>query len=99
LTDRPGYLAIRGSAYAIDYQESPAALLRKQIDFDGEWSTQMEFNPTQPGQAAGLVLWMDKDAHVTLSVRGADLAGEQELVFKCPTSDRTFKVSCVCHWG
>ena len=54
----------------------------------------MEFNPDQPGQAAGLVLWMDKDAYVTLSVRGADVAGEQELVFKCPMSDRSFKVSC-----
>jgi len=92
LTERPGHLAIRGSAYAIDYQESPSALLRKQPDFDGEWSTEMEFEPSEKGQAAGLVVWLDKDAHITLSVRGTDSNGGKELIFKSPTSGRTFEV-------
>lgn len=99
LTDRPGYLAIRGSAYPIDYQESPSALLRKQPDFEGEWSTEMDFLPLVEGTAAGLVVWLNKDAHITLSVRGTGKASGgrggsgRELVFKAPSADRSFEVS------
>jgi beta-xylosidase len=99
LTDRPGYLSIRGSAYPIDYQESPSALLRKQPDFEGEWSTGMDFQPNVEGTAAGLVVWLDKDAHITLSVRGTCKASGgkggsgRELVFKAPCADRSFQVS------
>lgn len=84
LTERQGYLAIRGSAYALDYNESPSALLLRQPDFDGDFSTEMEFSPDKPGQAAGITVWLSNKMHASLALtRNTD--GKLEMLVRAPS--------------
>jgi hypothetical protein len=69
-------------------------LLRKQTEFNLDWSTVMEFAPHRPAQEAGTVVWMTRTEHAVLGLRGtAD--GGAEVVFKKPV-DGKFEVSTRC---
>jgi beta-xylosidase len=92
LTERPGYLALRGSPVRIDVEHSPSILLQKQPGFNLDWETQVEFTPSKPGQEAGTVVWMSKGAHAALGLRGIE-GGKTEVVFRKPSADDKFEVS------
>ena len=69
LTDRPGYLAIRGGAHTLAMEACPSALLQKQLAFDLDWSTSVDFDAA-PGQEAGTVVYLTGQRHASLGVRG-----------------------------
>lgn len=93
LTERPGYLALRGGPITLDTEHSPSALLQKQPGFNLDWSTEVEFTPTLPGQEAGTVVWMSKGEHASLGLRGIDTEGNVEVAFKRPSADGKFDIS------
>ncbi|GFZ43088.1 hypothetical protein JCM24511_00806 [Saitozyma sp. JCM 24511] len=90
LTERPGYLVLRGSPVRIDVEHSPSILLQKQPGFNLDWETQVEFTPSKPGQEAGTVVWMSKGAHAALGLRGIE-GGKTEVVFRKPSADDKFE--------
>jgi beta-xylosidase len=92
LTDRPGSIAIRGSAYRIDQEESPAALLRKQPGLNMDFSTEVEFTPIEIGEQAGAVVFMDKKSFASVAIQGVE-DGKVGLVFKSPSGNGQFTVS------
>ncbi len=55
-TLRPGCLLIHASAYQLDQDESPSLLLRRQIQFSIDWSTELVFHPKRRGEEAGTCL-------------------------------------------
>lgn len=69
LSIRPGSLAIRGGAHALDVGHCPTALLQKQVRLDCDWSTELEFSPTRQGEEAGTVVWLHESVHAGLAVR------------------------------
>ncbi|BEI98971.1 hypothetical protein CcaverHIS631_0400140 [Cutaneotrichosporon cavernicola] len=83
LTERPGYLALRGGPTSLNIEHCPSVLLQKQPGFNLDWSTQLEFAPTQKGQEAGTVVWMNKSEHAALGLRGKG-DGNVEVVFRRP---------------
>jgi beta-xylosidase len=85
-TERPGYLAIRGSPVTIVEEHSPSMLLQKQTSFNVDWETQVEFAPTKPGQEAGTAVWISKSAHASVGVRGVT-GGKVEMVFRTPNPE------------
>ncbi|KAJ9110604.1 hypothetical protein QFC22_006703 [Naganishia vaughanmartiniae] len=92
LTERPGSIAIRGSAYRIDQDESPAALLRKQPGLNMDFSTEVEFTPTEIGEQAGAVVFMEKKSFASVAIQGVE-NGKVGLVFKSPSGNGQFTVS------
>ncbi len=55
LTERPGYLRLKGSAVTFDDQDSPTFVGRRQTDFNCVASTLLEFDPNSENEEAGLV--------------------------------------------
>lgn len=96
LSERAGYLALRGSPHKLQVEHSPSILLRKQAGFDLDWSTQVEFTPSRPGQEAGAVLWLTGKLHVVVGVRGIE-GGKTEIVYRAPGPDSKLAVGLWTH--
>lgn len=92
LTSHPGSLALRGGPYAIMEDEAVSMILRKQTAFTGEWKIDFEFQPKEPGQAAGVAVWWSKWCHGAVILRGKE-GGELELVYRMPDDGHDFVVS------
>ena len=63
LTDRPGYMRLKGSEYNLYDLESPTILARRQQHFDFAASTKVDFNPKKVNEEAGLTMMMDNRFH------------------------------------
>ena len=92
LTERPGYLALRGGPYSINVEHSPSVLLQKQTRFDMEWSTEISFDPLRAGEEAGTVVWLTAATYAAIGVRG-DGKGGLQIVFRRPDESYTIRVS------
>ena len=53
LTERPGFLRLKGSAITMEDQDSPAFLGRRQTAMECRASAKLEFNPKIEGEEAG----------------------------------------------
>ncbi|KAJ5658926.1 hypothetical protein N7507_005377 [Penicillium longicatenatum] len=69
LSERPGCLSIYGNAYRIDQSECPSMLLQKQTEFSGDWSTKVDFAPTEAGNEAGAAIWWSQFAYASIGIR------------------------------
>jgi alpha-N-arabinofuranosidase len=56
LTERPGYLRLKGSAITMQDQDSPAFLGRRQTAMECKIAAKLDFNPKNEGEEAGLVI-------------------------------------------
>lgn len=74
LTARPGYLRIKGSAYAPGDRDSPAMLMRKQTSYEQTLEVQLEFRPTSNLTEAGVSVLVGDNMHNDIAVTG-DFAG------------------------
>lgn len=72
LSERPGMLRLHASNTSMNDVGSPTFLGRRQQHFEVRIRTEMEFEPTASGQAAGLVLRMNEDHHYDLLVTLVD---------------------------
>lgn len=68
LTERPGFLRLRGSADGLDDVASPAWLGRRQCHFVVGAATRLEFEPQGDNEEAGLVVRMNERHHYELFV-------------------------------
>jgi xylan 1,4-beta-xylosidase len=63
LTEKPGYLRLKGSKVSLSDIDSPAFVGRRQTDFSMVASTKIKFIPTAPNEEAGLVLRGNDENH------------------------------------
>jgi beta-xylosidase len=68
LTERHGYLRLRGNPYTLSDRETPAALFRKQVDLETTFSTVLDFQPTTSRQEAGITVFLSIHYHNDISI-------------------------------
>jgi alpha-N-arabinofuranosidase len=68
LTDRPGWLRLKGTSVTLDEEDSTTFLGRRQEHFKCRASTLLDFTPKAEGQEAGLALRADEKFHYDLGV-------------------------------
>lgn len=56
LTERPGFLRLKGTAITMSDRDSPTFIGRRQIDLTCDVSTSLDFNPQYENEEAGLVI-------------------------------------------
>ena len=70
LTERPGWLRLKGSSATLDDVEAaPVFVGRRQQYFDSEVATQIDFQPRREGEEAGLALRMNDRHHYEFGIR------------------------------
>lgn len=80
LTERPGWLRLKGSASTLNDHTSQTVILRRQRHFNLRFSTSLDFNPTRDHEEAGLVLRQTDELHADLCVVRQD--GKRHLVLR-----------------
>ena len=68
LTERKDWLRLHGSAVTMYENQSPAFIGRRQQHFNFRAATQMDFQPQQDNEEAGLVLRMNNNHHYFIGV-------------------------------
>ncbi|MHC4886109.1 MAG: glycoside hydrolase family 43 protein [Planctomycetota bacterium] len=63
LTDRPGFLRLKGSLITLDDVASPAWVGRRQQHLQSRATTRLDFTPTGEGEEAGLTIYMNNHHH------------------------------------
>jgi xylan 1,4-beta-xylosidase len=72
LSERPGFLRLRGAAAGLDDAAAPAWLGQRQRHFAVQVATRLEFRPAKEAEEAGLVVRMNERHHyeVFVTLRG-----------------------------
>jgi xylan 1,4-beta-xylosidase len=68
LTERPGYLRLRGSRVTLSDKDSPALICRRQTALACRASTKLSFEPTADNEEAGLVVRGNDANHFEVGV-------------------------------
>lgn len=68
LTERPGFLRLKGSAINLNDKDSPAFIGQRQTDFNCVASTMLEFNPENENEEAGLVARQNDKFHYEIGI-------------------------------
>jgi beta-xylosidase len=68
LTERPGYLRIKGNAYIIGDRDNPALVLRKQASYNETFETELEFSPTSNLTEAGITAMANDLLHGEIGI-------------------------------
>lgn len=68
LTERPGWLRLRGSAVTLNDSDAPAFIGRRQQHFTCTASVCLDFAATEDGDEAGLTVLMNEHHHYELAV-------------------------------
>jgi alpha-N-arabinofuranosidase len=63
LSERVGYLRLKGAATSLYDLDSPTMIARRQQHFDFTASASIDFNPKQSNEEAGLTIMMDNHFH------------------------------------
>jgi alpha-N-arabinofuranosidase len=71
LSERPGYLRLKGSEVTMNDIAQPAFIARRQEHMRMRAATQLEFQPSAAVQAAGLVLRQNEKNYYELRITGA----------------------------
>jgi xylan 1,4-beta-xylosidase len=83
LTERPGWLRLKGSATTLDDAEAaPVYVGRRQQYFDSEIISQVDFDPRQPGEEAGLAVRMNDRHHYEFGIRRSSNSRELYLRYE-----------------
>jgi alpha-N-arabinofuranosidase len=80
LAERPGFLRLKGSSVTMNDIAQPAFIARRQEHMRMRAATRLEFQPTAPSQAAGLVLRQNEKNYYELRVTGTRQQRRLELV-------------------
>jgi xylan 1,4-beta-xylosidase len=80
LTERPGWLRLKGSMFTLDDAEAaPVFVGIRQQYFDLEATTQVDFRPQYDGEEAGLAIRMNDRHHYEFGIRRGDHGREVYL--------------------
>jgi alpha-N-arabinofuranosidase len=66
LTEKPGWLILKGTTATLDSVASPSFIGRRQEQFNSEFSTKMDFIPSGAGCSAGITALMNNNYHYDL---------------------------------
>jgi alpha-N-arabinofuranosidase len=80
LTERPGYLRLKGSAVTLNDQDSPAFVGRRQTDLQCSASTRLSFYPQHENEEAGMVLRGNDQNHIEAGITLRD--GKRQVFFR-----------------
>ncbi|MCX7985474.1 MAG: family 43 glycosylhydrolase [Bacteroidales bacterium] len=80
LTERPGYLRLKGSAFSFKEKDSPAFIGRRQTSFDVVASAKIDFIPVSSNEEAGLVVRYNDQNHYDLLI--TKLAGQRVVMLR-----------------
>jgi xylan 1,4-beta-xylosidase len=72
LTERPGWLRLKGSPITLNDADSPAFTGRRQQHFTCTVRTLLEFSPQVEGEEAGLVIVMNEKHHYEIGIALSD---------------------------
>jgi alpha-N-arabinofuranosidase len=87
LTERLGFLRLHGSAVNLNDRDSPAFVGRRQTDFNGVASTQLEFDPKAENEEAGLVAHSNDKHHYEIGVTLRQ--GKRQVFFRMVLKGQT----------
>ena len=68
LTERPGWLRLRGSSVTLDHVDSPTFVGRRQQHFNCRVTARLEFNARELGREAGLTILMNNSHHYEIAL-------------------------------
>lgn len=68
LTERPGYLRLKGSAITLNDVDSPAFIGRRQTDLECKATTRLSFEPKHENEEAGIVVRGNDMNHFELGI-------------------------------
>lgn len=80
LTERPGYMRLKGSKISFKEKDSPAFVARRQTAFNAVVSTKVNFSPIAPNEEAGLMIRGNDDNHIGLIITMRD--GKRVALFR-----------------
>jgi len=95
LDARPGWLRIRGNVHSLSEKHTPAALLRKQVDLEVIWSTELDFQPTSSRHEAGVVVYLSPAFHDEIGVTRHPADETRRVVFARTASGENVTISTV----
>jgi len=79
LAERPGWLRLKGSGTTLEDTEAPPVFIgQRQLYFESEITTAIDFQPARPAEEAGLALRMNNRHHYEF---GIARVGEQKVVY------------------
>ena len=82
LTERPGWLRLKGSTVTLDATDIPPAFVaRRQQHVDAEAVTRLDFRPEREDEEAGLALRQNERHHYEIGVRLAPSGGHGREVY------------------
>ncbi|MFG6413338.1 glycoside hydrolase family 43 protein [Roseateles sp. DC23W] len=70
LTERPGQLRLTGARIGLDVVGTPSFIGRRQERLNQRFATQLDFQPGDAGDAAGVALRMNESHHALLRISG-----------------------------
>ncbi|KAB2569079.1 Non-reducing end alpha-L-arabinofuranosidase BoGH43B [Lasiodiplodia theobromae] len=78
---RPGWLRLHGNLYTLSQRETPAAVLRKQVDFNTTFSAELtSFEPEGWRQEAGVSVYLSIHYHDEIAVTVSNVTGRRAVV-------------------
>ncbi|MCK9206090.1 MAG: glycoside hydrolase family 43 protein, partial [Salinivirgaceae bacterium] len=80
LTEKPGYLRLKGSKVSLKEKDSPAFVGRRQTAFNMDASTKVSFVPTAANEEAGLVVRGNDANHYNLLITQHE--GKRVVLFR-----------------
>nr|XP_036575078.1 Non-reducing end alpha-L-arabinofuranosidase BoGH43A 2 [Colletotrichum truncatum]KAF6781588.1 Non-reducing end alpha-L-arabinofuranosidase BoGH43A 2 [Colletotrichum truncatum] len=93
----PGKLRIRGNVYTLNDRETPAALLRKQVDVNTTFSTEVaSFEPENWRQEAGASIYLSIHYHNEIALAYSNNTGKRAVLVRTRTGpDATINTTYV----
>jgi alpha-N-arabinofuranosidase len=91
LTERKGWLRLKGNAYSLYDWESPAFIARRQQHFNFSASTLIDFNPAKPNEEAGLTVMMDNRFHYDFYITGNGRQRKLNLRYTLDSLNQIYK--------
>jgi alpha-N-arabinofuranosidase len=86
LTEKPGYLRLKGSKFSLKEKDSPAFIGRRQTNFNMVASTKINFTPTASNEEAGLVVRGNDANHFSLLITMHK--GKRQVIFRKYLQDK-----------
>jgi xylan 1,4-beta-xylosidase len=68
LTERPGWMRLRGSLVTLDQAASPTFIGRRQREFSARAAALLDFQPEQDGEEAGMTVYMNERHHYEIGI-------------------------------
>lgn len=92
LSERPGFLRLRGAQTSMDDVGSPTLVVRPQTSLRARIATELHIEPKKREQA-GLVVRGNEDNHYQLLVEGTGLPGERAVVLRTRIGGKSEEVA------